>query len=137
MTTSFLWEGRLRYFNPTIFSNEVTVPSEESDVTCICAFASTYDCDIWYCNFHSSVIFFLFFALLKDWSQFFFVSWRNKLKQVVHTVRCAQPDCGYLEWTEQIISINSYILIQTFFAMILKNILIFFKIRQIIGNKFK
>ena len=44
---------------------------------------------------------------------------------------------GYFEWTEQIISINPYKLIQTFFVMILENILIFFKIRQIVGNKFK
>jgi len=35
------------------------------------------------------------------------------------------------------VSINPYKLIQTFFVMILKNIFIFFKIRQIIGNKFK
>jgi hypothetical protein len=32
---------------------------------------------------------------------------------------------------------QSYKSIQTFFAMILKNIFIFFKIRQIIGNKLK
>jgi hypothetical protein len=37
---------------------------------------------------------------------------------------CVQPDWGYFEWTEQIISINAYKLIQTFFAMILKNIFI-------------
>jgi hypothetical protein len=37
---------------------------------------------------------------------------------------CVQPDWGYFEWTEQIISINTYKLIQTFFAMILKNIFI-------------
>ena len=54
-----------------------------------------------------------------------------------HTQGCVQPDWGYFEWTEQIISIIPYKLIQTFFAMILKNIFIFFKIRQIIGNKFK
>ena len=40
---------------------------------------------------------------------------------------CVQPDWGYFEWTEQIISINPYKLIQTFFAMILKNIFIFSK----------
>jgi hypothetical protein len=39
--------------------------------------------------------------------------------------------------TEQIISINPYKLIQTFFVMILKNIFIFFKIKQIIGNKYR
>jgi hypothetical protein len=39
--------------------------------------------------------------------------------------------------TVQIISINPYKLIQTLFAIILKNIFIIFKIRQIIGNKFK
>ena len=50
---------------------------------------------------------------------------------------CVQPDWGYFEWTEQIISINPYKLIQTFFALILKNIFIFFKIRQIIGNELK
>jgi hypothetical protein len=55
----------------------------------------------------------------------------------MHTVGCAQPDWDYLEWTEQIISINSYKLIQNIFPMILKNIFIFFKIRQITGNKFK
>jgi hypothetical protein len=33
------------------------------------------------------------------------------------------------------VTINPYKLIQTFFVMILKNILIFFKIRQLIGNK--
>ena len=38
---------------------------------------------------------------------------------------CVQPDWGYFEWTEQIISINPYKLIQTFFVMILKNIFIF------------
>jgi hypothetical protein len=41
--------------------------------------------------------------------------------------RVAQPDWGYFEWTEQIISIIPYTLIQTFFAMILKNIFIFSK----------
>jgi hypothetical protein len=41
---------------------------------------------------------------------------------------CVQPDWGYFEWTEQIITINPYELIQTFFAMILNNLLIFFKI---------
>ena len=40
---------------------------------------------------------------------------------------CVQPDWGYFEWTEQIISINPYKLIQAFFAMILKNIFIFSK----------
>jgi hypothetical protein len=46
------------------------------------------------------------------------------------------PGCWcHFEWTEQIISINTDKLIQTFFAMILQNI-IFFKIRQIIWNKF-
>jgi hypothetical protein len=35
---------------------------------------------------------------------------------------CAKPDWGYFEWTEQIILINPYKLIQTFFVMILKNI---------------
>jgi hypothetical protein len=39
---------------------------------------------------------------------------------------CVQPDWSYFEWTEQNISINPYKLIQTFFAMILKNIYIFF-----------
>jgi hypothetical protein len=53
------------------------------------------------------------------------------------TQGCVQPDWGYFEWTEQIISINPYKLIQTFFVMTLKNIFIFFKIRQIIENKFK
>jgi hypothetical protein len=51
---------------------------------------------------------------------------------------CVQPDWGYFEWTEQIISINPYKLIQTFFVMILREKYIyFFKIRQIIGIKFK
>jgi hypothetical protein len=36
----------------------------------------------------------------------------------------------------EVISINPYKLIQTFFVMILKNIFIFFKIRQIIGKLF-
>ena len=70
--------------------------------------------------------------IFKDWSQFLFGSWRNNLNQVVHTVYrvtqgCVQPDWGYVEWTEQIISINPYKLIQTFFVMILKNIFIFSK----------
>ena len=58
----------------------------------------------------------------KDWSQFLFGSWRNNLNQVCTqrvTQWCVQPDWGYFEWTEQIISINPYKLIQTFFAMIL------------------
>jgi hypothetical protein len=42
-------------------------------------------------------------------------------------LRCVQPDWGYFEWTKQIISINPYKLIQTFFFMILKNIFIFSK----------
>ena len=50
---------------------------------------------------------------------------------------CVQPDWGDFEWTEQNISINPYKLIQTFFAMILNNILFFFKIRKLTGNKFK
>jgi hypothetical protein len=33
----------------------------------------------------------------------------------------------FFEWTEQIISINPYKLIKTFFAMILKNMFIFSK----------
>jgi hypothetical protein len=41
---------------------------------------------------------------LKDWSQV--------------TQGCVQPDWGYFEWTEQIISINPYKLIQTFFENI-------------------
>jgi hypothetical protein len=32
------------------------------------------------------------------------------------TQGCVQPDWGYFEWTEQIISINPYKLIQTFFC---------------------
>jgi hypothetical protein len=48
-----------------------------------------------------------------------------------------QPDWGYLEWTEQIISINLYKLIQTFFCYNIEKYIDFFKIRQIIGNKFK
>jgi hypothetical protein len=40
---------------------------------------------------------------------------------------CVQPDWGYFELTEQIISINPYKLIQAFFAMILKNKFIFSK----------
>jgi hypothetical protein len=40
---------------------------------------------------------------------------------------CVQPDWGYFEWTEQIISINPYKLIQIIFVMILKNIFIFSK----------
>ena len=36
--------------------------------------------------------------------------------------RCVQPDWGYFELSEQIISINPYKLFQTFFVMILKNI---------------
>ena len=66
---------------------------------------------------------------------FLFGSWRNNLNQVVHTVKpayrvrqgCVQPDWGYFEWTEQIISINPYKLIQTFFVMILKNVYFFSK----------
>ena len=66
--------------------------------------------------------------IFKDWSQFLFGSWRNNLNQVVHTVQgCVQPEWDYFEWTEQIISINPYKLIQTFFVMILKNIFIFSK----------
>jgi hypothetical protein len=38
-----------------------------------------------------------------------------------------QPDWSYFEWTEQIISINPYKLIQTWFAMLLKTIFIFSK----------
>ena len=65
----------------------------------------------------------------KEWSQFLFGSWRNNLNKVVHTVTQGheQPDWGYFELTEQIISINPYKLIQTFFVMILKNIFIFSK----------
>ena len=52
----------------------------------------------------------------KNWSQFFFGSWRNKLKKVVHTVQptkqvtqgCAPHFWVYFEWTEQKIVINSY-----------------------------
>jgi hypothetical protein len=40
---------------------------------------------------------------------------------------CVQPDWGYLELSEQIISINPYKLFQTFFAMILKNKYFFFQ----------
>ena len=49
-------------------------------------------------------------SLIKDWSQ------RVTQGRV-------QPDWGYFEWIEQIISINPYKLIH-FFYMILKNILI-------------
>ena len=67
---------------------------------------------------------------IKDWSQFLFDSWRNNLSlkhRVTRTAgyaRCLQPDWGYFEWTEKH---NFYKLIQTFFAMILKNIFIFSK----------
>jgi hypothetical protein len=65
----------------------------------------------------------------KDWSQFLFGSWRNNLNNVAHTATqgYVQPEWGYFEWTEQIISINPYKLIQTLFVMILKNIFIFSK----------
>jgi hypothetical protein len=43
------------------------------------------------------------------------------------TQGCVQPDWGYFEWTEQIISINPYKLIQIFFVVKLKNIFIFSK----------
>ena len=43
------------------------------------------------------------------------------------TQGCVQPDWGYFEWTEKIISINPYELIQTFFVMILINIFFFSK----------
>jgi hypothetical protein len=49
-------------------------------------------------------------------------SWRNNLNQVTQVTRYVQPDWGYFEWTEQIISINPYKLIQNLFVMILKNI---------------
>ena len=61
-----------------------------------------------------------------------FRSWRNNLNQ-----GCVQPDWGYFEWTEQIIPINPYKLIQTFFCYDIEKYIYFFKIRQIIGNKFK
>jgi hypothetical protein len=42
------------------------------------------------------------------------------------------PDWGYFELTEQMISMKPIKLIQTCFAMILKNIFIFFKIRRLV-----
>ena len=50
------------------------------------------------------------------------------------TQGCIQPDWGYFEWTEQIISINPYKLIQTFFAYDIEIYIYFFKIRQMIGK---
>jgi hypothetical protein len=59
---------------------------------------------------------------------------QNNLNRV--TQECEQPDCGYFALTEQIISINPYKLIQ-FFCYDIDKYIYFFKIRQIIGNKFK
>jgi hypothetical protein len=47
--------------------------------------------------------------------------------RVTRTPLQIDPDWGYFEWTEQIISINPYKLMQTFFVMILENIFIFSK----------
>ena len=56
----------------------------------------------------------------------------------VHDMQgCVQPDWGYFEWSEQIISINTYKLIQNFFCYDIWKYIYFFKIRQIIGNKLK
>ena len=53
--------------------------------------------------------------LFKEWSQFFFGSWKNKLKNVVHTkagyAMCVPQFWVYFEWTEQKIEINPYKLI--------------------------
>jgi len=79
-------------------------------------------------SFQSKYVFsshYLQIIIINNWSQFLFGSWRNNLNQV--TQGCVQPDWGYFEWTEQIISIIPYKLIQTFLAMILKNIFIFSK----------
>ena len=48
-----------------------------------------------------------------------------ELENVQITQGYVQPDWGYFEWTEQIISINPFKLIQTFFVMILKIYLFF------------
>jgi hypothetical protein len=50
-----------------------------------------------------------------------------KIKYFFCTQGCVQPDWGYFVWTKQIILINPYKLIQTFFVMILKNIYFFSK----------
>ena len=55
----------------------------------------------------------------KDWSQFVFGSLRKWPQSgCTHSVTrvqgCVQPNWGYFEWTEQIISINPYKLIQIF-----------------------
>jgi hypothetical protein len=50
------------------------------------------------------------------------------------TQRCVQPDWGYFEWTEQIITINPYRLIQSIFCYDIEKYIYFFKIRQIIRN---
>jgi hypothetical protein len=52
---------------------------------------------------------------------------KQTIQNTGEVIGCVQPDWGYFEWTEQIISINPYKLIQIFFAMILKNIFIFSK----------
>ena len=77
----------------------------------------------------------LAFTIFKDWSEFLFASWRNNLNQVVHTVYPVLRK-GYFERTEQIISINPYKLIQTFYCYDIEKYIYFVKIRQIIGNKF-
>ena len=84
-----------------------------SMLSCTCDISLRLQVDIYIYKLilESHVIVYVFWLVLKSW--------------------------GYFEWTEQIISINPYELIQIFFVMILKNRLIFFKIRQIIGNKFK
>jgi hypothetical protein len=51
----------------------------------------------------------------------------SKTRRPTEIICSTKPDWGYFEWTQQIISINPYKLIQTFFVMILKNIFIFSK----------
>jgi hypothetical protein len=85
----------------------------------------------------------MLFTIFKDWSQLLFGSFeitsitlytplRNPLcglcKGVYNLIEvimqvtqvCVQPDLGYFEWTEQIISINPYKLIQTFLVHLAK-----------------
>ena len=87
----------------------------------------------WVLRFHPPIK--LAFTIFKDWLQFFFSSWRNNLNQVVHAVYPVLHK-GYFERTEQIISINLYKLIETFFCYDIEKYIYFVKIRQIIGNKF-
>ena len=71
--------------------------------------------------------------VVKDWSQFFCLVHEEITSIGLYTQcnprtqGCVQPDWGYFEWTEQIISTNPYKLIQTFVVILLKNIFVFSK----------